>query len=83
MHVKLGTRPKTLVFQLLESNCFESESSRDVIGTRNLESGFESEPTIFFLNPNPDSRFLDPNPNPGQKPLKLDSDWIRIRTSLA
>ncbi len=66
------------------SNCFESESGfesdmfnvmknrRDVNGTKNLESGwFESESTLFPLNPNPDSYFLapNPNPNPAQKAL--------------
>ena len=47
-----------------------------MIGPRNLESGFESESTLFFLNPNPDSYFLalNPNPNPAQKALNLDSN---------
>ncbi len=52
--------------------------SRGVIGTENLESGFESrsESTPFFLNPNPDSSFLalNPNPNPAQKALNPDSN---------
>ncbi len=50
--------------------------SRDVIGPRNFESGFESESTLFSLNPNPDSYFqaLNPNPNPAQKALNPDSN---------
>ena len=42
-----------------------------MIGTKNLESGFESESNLFSLNPNPDSYFLvlNPNPNPAQKAL--------------
>ncbi len=54
------------------------KNSRGVIGTRNLESGFgsESESTLFFSNPNPDSYFpaLNPNPNPAQKALNPDSN---------
>ncbi len=38
----------------------------------------ESESTLFFLNPNPDSYFLalnpNPNPNPAQKALNPDSN---------
>ena len=46
-----------------ESNCFESES------------GFESESTLFSLNPNPDcyALALNPNPKPAQKALNPDS----------
>ena len=51
-------------------------NSSGVIGTRNLKSGFESESesTLFFLNPNPDSYFqaLNPNPNLAQKALNPD-----------
>ncbi len=51
-----------------------------MIGTRNLESGFESESesTLFFWNPNPDSYFLalnpNPDPNPALKALNPDSN---------
>ena len=52
------------------------KNNRGVIATRYLESGFESESTLFFLNPNPDSYSiaLNPNPdaNPAQKALNLD-----------
>ncbi len=54
--------------------------SSGVIGPRNLESGFESESesTLFFLNPNPDSYILalnpNPDPNPTQKALNPDSN---------
>ncbi len=60
----------------------ELKFSRAVIGTRNLESGFESESesTLFLLNPNPDSYILalnpnpNPNPNPALKALNPDSN---------
>ncbi len=56
----------------------QMKNSRCVIRTRNLQSGFESESTIFFLNPNPDSGFLalnrNPNSNPAQNALNLDSN---------
>ncbi len=44
---------------------------------RRSESGFESESTHFFLNPNPDSPFWILNPNPNLNPAK--KPWIRIR----
>ena len=52
------------------------KNSWGVIGTRNLESRFESESTLFFLNPNPDSYFLalNQNQNPVQKALNPDSN---------
>ncbi len=42
--------------------------------TRNLESGFESESTLVFLNPIPDPSILalNPNQNPAQKALNPD-----------
>ncbi len=51
-----------------------------MIGKQKFESGFESESesTIFFLNPNPDSAFQglnpNPNPNPAQNALNPDSN---------
>ncbi len=47
-----------------------------MIDKQKYESGFESESTIFFLNPNPDSAFLGlkPNPNPAKKALNPDSN---------
>ncbi len=52
--------------------------SRGVIGTRNLNSGSDSESTLFFMNPNPDSYLLalnpNLNPNPAQKALNPDSN---------
>ncbi len=48
--------------------------SSGVIGSRNLESRFESESTLVFLNPNPDSYFLAQNPNIAQKALIPDSN---------
>ncbi len=54
------------------------KNRRGVIRPRNLESGFESESTLFFLNPNPDSYSValnpNPDPNPAQKALNPDSN---------
>ncbi len=47
-----------------------------MIGTRNPESGFGSESTLFFSNPYPYCIALNPNPdlNPAQKALNVDSN---------
>ncbi len=51
-------------------NWQQMANSSGVIGTKNLESGFESESTLFFLNSNPDSYLQAPHP--AQKTLNPD-----------
>lgn len=52
--------------------------SRGVIESRNLESIFESESTLLFFSPNPDSRFLALNSNANPKREGFRFSWIGI-----